>query len=155
MTDESTVAGRRATLRCAFCLKLNRVDMDRAVDRPACGECGRPFLLDRPVKIGGEDLERLVRDAEETVVREYELDEDGETLRQVWTFGEGEGVYGSQLGEAHRLPGGNVLHNYGSGARLREVAPDGTVVWDVTWENGKDRWLGRSTPLEDLYALGP
>ena len=74
MTDESTVAGRRATLRCAFCLKLNRVDMDRAVDRPACGECGRPFLLDRPVKIGGEDLERLVRDADVPVLVDFYAD---------------------------------------------------------------------------------
>jgi thioredoxin 2 len=74
MTDEPTGADRSATLRCAFCLKLNRVDMDRAADRPVCGDCGRPFLLDRPVKISGEDLERLVRDADLPVLVDFYAD---------------------------------------------------------------------------------
>lgn len=72
--DPSTAQGRRATLRCAFCLKLNRVDMDRASERPSCGECGRPFLLDRPIKIGGEDLQRLVRDADVPVLVDFYAD---------------------------------------------------------------------------------
>ena len=74
MSDETPAGGRKATLRCAFCLKLNRVDMDRAVDRPVCGECGRPFLLDRPVKIAGDDLERLVRDADVSVLVDFYAD---------------------------------------------------------------------------------
>jgi thioredoxin 2 len=48
--------------------------MDRAVDRPVCGECGRPFLLDRPVKIAGDDLERLVRDADVSVLVDFYAD---------------------------------------------------------------------------------
>ncbi len=91
---------------------------------------------------------------EELVVREYELDADQEILREIWSFGVDEGVNGEYMGEAHRLPGGNTLHNYGSGRRLREVLPDGTVVWDILWENGS--WdLGRTTPLGDLYAFAP
>ena len=74
MSDETPAGGRKATLRCAFCLKLNRVDMDRAVDRPVCGECGRPFLLDRPVKIAGDDLERLVREADVSVLVDFYAD---------------------------------------------------------------------------------
>jgi len=60
MTDKAETDRPMATLRCAFCLKLNRVDMDRAIDRPVCGDCGRPFLLDRPVKVVGDDLERVI-----------------------------------------------------------------------------------------------
>ena len=89
----------------------------------------------------------------ETVVREYELDEESETLNEIWSFGEGEGIYADEMGEAVRLPGGNTLHNYGSAARLREITPDGTVVWDVTW--GLGQYLGRTTPIEDLYSLAP
>ena len=89
----------------------------------------------------------------ELAAREYELDEAGETLHEIWSFGVGEGVRGDTAGEAHRLPGGNTLHNYGSGCRLREVAPDGTVVWDVDWEGSK--LLGRSVFIEDLYAFAP
>jgi hypothetical protein len=57
------------------------------------------------------------------------------------------------MGEAHRLPGGNTLHNYGSGARIREVTPDGQVVWDVLWTDST--FLGRTTALEDLHPFLP
>jgi hypothetical protein len=91
--------------------------------------------------------------SDECVVREYSLDETNEVLHEVWNFGVGLGVAGDAMGEVHRLPGGNTLHNYGTGARLREVTPDGTVVWDVQWAGYPD--LGRTTPLEDLYDLAP
>jgi hypothetical protein len=88
----------------------------------------------------------------ETVVREYEIDEANESLVQIWSFGEGEGIYGSEMGDAHRLDSGNTLHNYGSAARLREVTSDGQVVWDVNWNNS---FMGRSAPITDLWALLP
>ena len=73
--SEATTADRRSVnLRCAFCLKLNRLDMDRADDRPTCGECGRPFLLDRPVKISGDDLDRVVSDAGVPVLVDFYAD---------------------------------------------------------------------------------
>jgi len=65
---------RTATLRCPFCLKLNRVDVARADDRPKCGECGKPFLLDRPVKISGDDLERVVAESEVPVLVDFYAD---------------------------------------------------------------------------------
>ena len=76
MTDSSKtdLDTRSATLRCSFCLKLNRVDVSRASDRPKCGDCGRPFLLDRPVKIAGDDLERVVADSEVPVLVDFYAD---------------------------------------------------------------------------------
>ncbi len=94
----------------------------------------------------------VVEDGSETVVREYALDADAQLLEQVWSFGEGQGVFADTLGEAHRLPGGNILHNYGSGSRLREVTPEGEVVWDIDWDVES---VGRSTPVADLWALMP
>ena len=95
----------------------------------------------------------------ETVAREYELDDDGMTLRQVWSFGVGEGLHAHTAGEALRLPNGNTLHNYGSWGRLREVSSDGTIVWDVDWrielDDYTDRLIGRTTFLDDLYAFAP
>jgi len=32
-------------------------------------------------------------------------------------------------GEAARLPGGNTLHNYGSGSVIKEITPEGEVAW--------------------------
>jgi hypothetical protein len=89
--------------------------------------------------------------SDECVVREYSLDASNEVLQEVWSFGVGLGVESESMGEVHRLPSGNTLHNYGAGARLREVTPDGTVVWDLEWQTE----IGRSTPLENLYALAP
>lgn len=48
------------TLRCSFCGRLNKVDLTRAADRPKCGDCTKPMLLDRPVKVTQEDFERTV-----------------------------------------------------------------------------------------------
>ncbi len=48
------------TIRCGFCLTPNRVDLARAAHRPACGQCGRPILLDRPVKVSEEDFDATV-----------------------------------------------------------------------------------------------
>jgi hypothetical protein len=94
----------------------------------------------------------LREDGEETVVREYALDDERQTLQLVWSYGEGEGILAEVMGEAHRLPGGNTLHNYGSATRVRELSPEGDIVWDVDWDTIT---LGRSEPLEDLYALLP
>ena len=60
MQDTRRSEAKAVTLRCQFCLKLNRIDLGRAAERPRCGECNRPMLLDRPVKISGEDFDRLV-----------------------------------------------------------------------------------------------
>ena len=89
-------------------------------------------------------------DGEETVLREYALDEQNHALVEVFSFGEGEGIYGDTMGEADYTPGGHILHNYGSSPRLREVSLDGEVVWDIKWDA---QFIGRSTPLPDLYAL--
>lgn len=89
----------------------------------------------------------------DALVREYVLDEATTTLTQVWAFGAGDGIDADNAGEAHRLPNGNTLHNTGTTPRVREITPEGAVVWDVSWTGSK--LLGRTIWLEDLYALAP
>ena len=90
----------------------------------------------------------------ETIVREFSLEEDSETLTEIWSFGIGDGIWGEYMGEPLRLSNGNTLHNTGSVARLREATPAGEVVWDVSWgDASSSSWIGRSTPVSDLYAL--
>ncbi len=89
------------------------------------------------------------REDEEIMVREYALDEEAQTLREIWSFGEGEGFRSLSGGSAQRLSGGNTLHNLGSNPRLREISPEGEVVWDVAWS--MERKIGDSTALGDLY----
>ena len=68
------VAAHAVTIRCGFCRTLNKVDLARAPQRPKCGECGRPMLLDRPVKVGEEDFDRTVLRAAVPVLVDFYAD---------------------------------------------------------------------------------
>ena len=63
-----------ATIRCGFCLALNSIDVHRADDRPVCGECSKPILLDRPVKVNQQDFERPVLQSDVTDLVDFYAD---------------------------------------------------------------------------------
>lgn len=83
--------------------------------------------------------------------REYALDEEAMTLRQVWEYGEGVDLFPIHHGEAVRLEGGNTLLNYGTDGVVRELDPDGQVAWELAWD--QPYMLGHNELIEDLYAL--
>ncbi len=64
----------KVTLRCPFCLSLNSVDLGKSGDRPMCGDCAKPLLLDRPVKVAGEDFDRTVLGSEAPVMVDFYAD---------------------------------------------------------------------------------
>ncbi len=66
--------GRKATVGCVFCATLNRVDLDRLDDRPKCGSCGRPILLDRPLAVSDESFDRVIADTEVPVLVDFYAD---------------------------------------------------------------------------------
>ena len=68
------VAAHSVTIRCGFCQTLNKVDLARAPQRPKCGECGRPMLLDRPIKVQEEDFDRTVLRAAVPVLVDFYAD---------------------------------------------------------------------------------
>ncbi len=76
MEIDSTATEARipVTLRCGFCSTLNRVDLSRAADRPGCGNCGKPMLLDRPVSVAAEDFRRTVLEASAPVLVDFYAD---------------------------------------------------------------------------------
>jgi thioredoxin 2 len=51
---------KQATVACPFCATLNRVDLSRIADRPKCGNCGRPILLDRPIAVTDATLDGVL-----------------------------------------------------------------------------------------------
>ena len=65
---------RKATVRCAFCGTLNRIDLERAADGPKCGDCGRPIRLDRPLKVTDSDFDQVVKGADVPVVVDFYAD---------------------------------------------------------------------------------
>ena len=73
MTTTAT-ASKGTTLRCPFCLSWNRIDVARAADRPKCGKCGRPMLLDRPIALDDETFARTVEGADVPVLVDFYAD---------------------------------------------------------------------------------
>ncbi|HLL45911.1 MAG TPA: thioredoxin [Longimicrobiaceae bacterium] len=71
---DTTNSSRKATVRCASCGKLNRVNMARAADGPKCGQCGKSIRLDRPLPLTDAEFARVVRDAEVPVLVDFYAD---------------------------------------------------------------------------------
>jgi thioredoxin 2 len=65
---------RRATIPCPFCLTMTAVDLSPMAGRSTCGECGRPILLDRPIKVTDQTMEATVRGTDVPVVVDFHAD---------------------------------------------------------------------------------
>jgi thioredoxin 2 len=61
-------------LRCQFCETWNRIDAARASDRPKCGNCGRPILLDRPWILHEDSFARTIQESEVPVLVDFYAD---------------------------------------------------------------------------------
>src|SRR5688572_28447677 len=70
MTDDT----KHLTLRCQFCDTWNRIDAARAGDRPKCGNCGRPILLDRPWVLTEQSFDRTVAETDVPVFVDFYAD---------------------------------------------------------------------------------
>jgi thioredoxin 2 len=73
-TAETKVAETSAMLRCQFCSTWNRIDVSRAADRPKCGKCSKPMLLDRPVMLDDESFARTVSESDVPVIVDFYAD---------------------------------------------------------------------------------
>jgi hypothetical protein len=80
-----------------------------------------------------------------TVAREYAIEDDG--LVEVWSAA---GPLSGFLGQARRLEGGNTLIGFGGKGLLREVTPDGEVVWQL--EAGLGSWFGNVVLIDDVLG---
>ena len=65
---------RTATVACPFCETLNRVDLSRLEQRPKCGKCGRPILLDRPIAVSDANFAQVTNDTTVPVVVDFYAD---------------------------------------------------------------------------------
>src|SRR6478672_5633133 len=68
------MATKHITIRCQFCQTWNRVDVARAADRPKCGKCSKPMLLDRPVHLDDETFARTIADSEVPILVDFYAD---------------------------------------------------------------------------------
>ncbi len=71
---EATLTEKKSTLRCQFCQSWNKVDVSRAADRPKCGNCGKPMLLDRPIHLDDETFSRTISESSVPVFVDFYAD---------------------------------------------------------------------------------
>ena len=74
VVDAATTAVKTVTVRCQFCETWNRIDASRAADRPKCGQCAKPMLLDRPLTLTDETFARTIADSEIPVLVDFYAD---------------------------------------------------------------------------------
>jgi thioredoxin 2 len=65
---------KKATVPCQFCGTLNRVDLEKLASLPKCGSCGKPMRLDRPIRVGDADLEKVTAGTEVPVLVDFYAD---------------------------------------------------------------------------------
>jgi thioredoxin 2 len=73
-TTQANAATRHLTIRCQFCDTWNRVDAARAADRPKCGKCAKPMLLDRPFSLNDETFARTIAETDVPVLVDFYAD---------------------------------------------------------------------------------
>jgi thioredoxin 2 len=73
-TERKSAVSATLTLPCQFCGAWNRVVADRARDRPKCGECAKPMLLDRPYPLTDATFDRVIAEAGIPVIVDFHAD---------------------------------------------------------------------------------
>jgi len=74
MTEKANDSSRKVTVSCPFCLTLNRVDAGRVAHDPKCGDCGKPILLDRPVRVTDSDFQQVISSSDVPVMVDFYAD---------------------------------------------------------------------------------
>lgn len=92
-----------------------------------------------------------------SAVYQYRLDPEDGGLELEWSLPSDEWV-SNLKGGASRLANGNTLVNYGDLGGVREFDAQGGIVWELTFDTAPDaerreHWVGRTTFIEDLYAM--
>lgn len=89
-------------------------------------------------------------DTEIHLFTEYAIDDDEMTLTSKWSYGMDSEDWAQERGMAMRMPGGNVLGNYGPSGVIVEITPEFEVAWRVEFG---EHLLGGNFLIDDLYAL--
>jgi thioredoxin 2 len=74
MSDPVAGSEPRITLRCQFCQSWNRVKAAKVADKPKCGKCARPMLLERPIKLDDDSFARTIAETDLPVFVDFYAD---------------------------------------------------------------------------------
>jgi thioredoxin 2 len=151
MKSSPSAALRPVVLPCVFCGRLNRVDLTRLEAGPRCGECTRPILLDRPVKVSAATFDETIRSSSVPVLVDFYADWCGPCR-----------MLAPVVDELARLHAGNVLVLKVDTDRDGELAArfdvrgiPTIVVFRNGAESGRHVGMARRSELEALLGLVP
>jgi thioredoxin 2 len=132
------------TVPCPFCGTKNRVRASRVDDRPKCGECARPILLDRPVKVTDDTFDGVVHGTEIPILIDFYadwcapcrmvapiLDEIAHERRGAWLVLKVDTDQSQQVGQRFRVSGIPmlaILHHGTEVARQVGAMPKAGIV---------------------------
>lgn len=74
MTAAPNTPSLQYTLPCSFCGTWNRIPAERAGNRPKCGKCGTPILLDRPFVLHADTFRRVLDQSTVPVLVDFYAD---------------------------------------------------------------------------------
>ncbi|MFT4975382.1 MAG: hypothetical protein ACI8S6_001269 [Myxococcota bacterium] len=80
---------------------------------------------------------------------EYAVSAEG-TMEELWSY-ERDRSGTTLLGQVRRLPNGNTFISFGGMGEMREVTPEGEVVWQLNASLGS--WFGNAVLLDTLPSL--
>jgi thioredoxin len=64
----------KVKVECQSCSKLNAIDLEKHDKGPKCAECGKPFHLDRPVKVSEGHFDSTVIQSKVPVIVDFYAD---------------------------------------------------------------------------------
>jgi thioredoxin 2 len=73
-TTPSGTTATTVTVRCQFCETWNKVIAAKAANRPKCGKCARPLLLDRPYILTDDTFDRTIAESDLPVLVDFFAD---------------------------------------------------------------------------------
>jgi len=88
------------------------------------------------------------RTPQESRVVELAFDQDARTYEEVWSWSPGDGTFSGVMGDARKLPGGDVLTAWAVQGSLRQLEGD-EIVWQVDADIGSA--VSRVRWIEDIY----
>ncbi len=150
-----------------YLLSLGNIDLVLEVDR-ATGDILRSFGPDGEYTFAegtepfdfqhdvhwtddGNLIMTTMLDGTRIIAAEYSVDESTKTMTRIWSHGEDDTFYAIALGQASRLPNGNTLVSFGTAGTMREVTPEGDIVWEVQGDVGM--WFSKVILVDDLYNI--
>jgi thioredoxin 2 len=144
-------AAQHVTIRCQFCESWNRIDATRAGDRPKCGKCAKPILIDRPLHVSDETFARTIEGSDIPVLVDFYADWCGPCKQMAPAV---DAVAGKYIGRA-LVAKLDTDHSPETAARFQIRGIPTVIVFDHGQEVARQTGAVPQAALESLLTRAP